>query len=222
MFKEVVGNKIKELRIQKGISQEKLANECGLDRTYITYVENARKNITIETLYKITQALNISLKDFFDIDESKFTVKKKEKLNLSLKDLVINKVYNNLEIASIFSCSTQGGMRVSLKEKTVTLINQEYSKVRPYNDSQISDEGIFIYTGMGLTGDQKVSYSNQNGKVAYSDKNGFRLYYFIGIGKNKYKYIGEVVKNGDFYFADEIDKNETLRKVVKFPLKLIR
>ncbi len=222
MFKEVVGNKIKELRIQKGISQEKLANECGLDRTYITYVENARKNITIETLYKITQALNISLKDFFDIDESKFTVKKKEKLNLSLKDLVINKVYNNLEIASIFSCSTQGGMRVSLKEKTVTLINQEYSKVRPYNDSQISDEGIFIYTGMGLTGDQKVSYSNQNGKVAYSDKNGFRLYYFIGIGKNKYKYIGEVVKNGDFYFADEIDKNGTLRKVVKFPLKLIR
>lgn len=113
-------------------------------------------------------------------------------------------------------------MRVSLKEKTVTLINQEYSKVRPYNDSQISDEGIFIYTGMGLTGDQKVSYSNQNGKVAYSDKNGFRLYYFIGIGKNKYKYIGEVVKNGDFYFADEIDKNGTLRKVVKFPLKLIR
>ena len=222
MFKEVVGNKIKELRIQKGISQEKLANECGLDRTYITYVENARKNITIETLYKITQALNISLKDFFDIDESKFTVKKKEKLNLSLKDLVINKVYNNLEIASIFSCSTQGGMRVSLKEKTVTLINQEYSKVRPYNDSQISDEGIFIYTGMGLTGDQKVSYSNQNGKVAYSDKNWFRLYYFIGIGKNKYKYIGEVVKNGDFYFADEIDKNGTLRKVVKFPLKLIR
>lgn len=222
MFKEVVGNKIKELRIQKGISQEKLANECGLDRTYITYVENARKNITIETLYKITQALNISLKDFFDVDESKFTVKKKEKLNLSLKDLAINKVYNNLEIASIFSCSTQGGMRVSLKEKTVTLINQEYSKVRPYNDSQISDEGIFIYTGMGLTGDQKVSYSNQNGKVAYSDKNGFRLYYFIGIGKNKYKYIGEVVKNGDFYFADEIDKNGTLRKVVKFPLKLIR
>ena len=30
MFKETVGKKIKELRIQKGISQEKLANECGL------------------------------------------------------------------------------------------------------------------------------------------------------------------------------------------------
>ena len=73
MFKETVGKKIKELRIQKGISQEKLANECGLDRTYITYVENAMKNITIETLDKITQALNVSLKDFFDMDEAQFT-----------------------------------------------------------------------------------------------------------------------------------------------------
>lgn len=221
MFKETVGKKIKELRIQKGISQEKLANECGLDRTYITYVENAKKNITIETLYKITQALNVSLKDFFDMDESQFTVKTKEKPNLTMNDLISNKIYNNLEIASIFSCSTQGGMRVSLKERTVTLINQEYSKVRPYKDSEINEDGSFVYTGMGLIGDQKVDYNNQNGKVAYSDKNGFRLHYFIGIGKNQYKYMGEVVKNGDHYFEDEIDNNGMLRKVVKFPLKLI-
>ncbi len=221
MFKEIVGNKIKALRMEKGLSQEKLANECGLDRTYITYVGNAKKNITIETLFKITQALNISLKDFFDMDESEFMPKKKEKLNLSMDDLEVNRIYNNLELASIFSCSTQGGMRVSLKNNTVTLINQEYSKVRPYNDTEIKSDGSFIYTGMGLEGDQQVSMNNQNGKVAFSDTNGFRLHYFIGIGKNQYKYIGEVKKNGDYYFEEEPDQNGIIRKVVKFPLKLI-
>ena len=47
----------------KGISQEDLAYKANLDRTYIAYVENAKKNVTIETLYKITQALDISLSD---------------------------------------------------------------------------------------------------------------------------------------------------------------
>ena len=57
MIKNDVGKRIKDLRIAKGISQEELALKCGLDRTYITYVENAKKNVTIETLHKITQAL---------------------------------------------------------------------------------------------------------------------------------------------------------------------
>ena len=47
--------------MEKGLSQEDLAYKSNLDRTYITYVENAKKNVTIETLYKITQALDIKL-----------------------------------------------------------------------------------------------------------------------------------------------------------------
>lgn len=75
---------------------------------------------------------------------------------------------------------------------------------------------------MGLRGDQEVKETNQNGKVANSDKNGYRLFYFVMIGPNKYLYKGECVKNGPFYYADEIDNNGNKRKAVKFRLKIIK
>ena len=221
MIKEAVGEKIKTLRIRKGMSQETLANECGLDRTYITYVENAKKNVTIETLYKITQALDISLKDFFDFNIPSLKEKKKEDVNITIDDLGVDMIYTNKEISKMFGCSPQGGMRVSLKNKTITLISQKNGKVNPYNDSTLSHDKSFIYTGMGLVGDQKVSNNNQNGKVAFSDTNGYTIYYFIGLNKNQYQYKGIAKLNGAFYFEDEVDKESNIRKVVKFPLKLI-
>lgn len=62
---EHVGLRIKELRTEKGISQETLAAKAGLDRTYITSVERGRRNISIATLKKITDSLDIRLYEFF-------------------------------------------------------------------------------------------------------------------------------------------------------------
>ena len=222
MIKEDVGKRIKNLRMAKGISQEDLAYKANLDRTYITYVENAKKNVTIETLYKITQALEISLSDFFDIDEtSNNEILKKVELNLSLNDLVKDNIYTNKELSSFFKCSTQGGIRISSKNKTVTLISHSSSKTNPYNDSEVKDNGTFIYTGMGLKGDQVVKPTNQNGKIAFSKENGYKLYYFIAVDKNKYKFIVEVKLVGDYYFEVEKDYEGNIRKVVKFPLQLV-
>ena len=64
-----VGNRIKQLRNEKGISQETLANRAGLDRTYITSVERGKRNITIVSMVKITNALEISLQDFFNFTQ---------------------------------------------------------------------------------------------------------------------------------------------------------
>lgn len=61
-----VGLRIRELRNQIGISQEALANKAEIDRTYVTDVENGRRNISIENLEKLINALEIQLKDFFD------------------------------------------------------------------------------------------------------------------------------------------------------------
>lgn len=65
-IKADVGLRIRELRNNIGISQEALANKAEIDRTYVTDVENGRRNISIELLFKITSALEISIKDFFD------------------------------------------------------------------------------------------------------------------------------------------------------------
>ena len=69
MIKIKIGNRIKELRKELGLSQEKLANNCELDRTYVASVENGKRNISIINLEKIVNALNVSLKDFFDYEE---------------------------------------------------------------------------------------------------------------------------------------------------------
>jgi transcriptional regulator with XRE-family HTH domain len=61
-----VGQRIREIRKELGISQEALANKAEIDRTYITDVENGRRNISIENLERILAALNVEFKGFFD------------------------------------------------------------------------------------------------------------------------------------------------------------
>ena len=66
MIQEKVGQRIRELRGQLGISQEELAAHANLDRTYITSVERGKRNISIVNLEKISIALEVPLKVFFD------------------------------------------------------------------------------------------------------------------------------------------------------------
>ena len=47
MIKQKVGARIRELRNDRGLSQEKLALAAGLDRTYIASVENGKRNIFV-------------------------------------------------------------------------------------------------------------------------------------------------------------------------------
>ena len=61
-----VGKRILHLRSDLGLSQEKLALKADIDRTYLTGVENGKRNISIKNIEKICKALEISLKDFFN------------------------------------------------------------------------------------------------------------------------------------------------------------
>jgi transcriptional regulator with XRE-family HTH domain len=65
-IKVEVGKRIRQLRNEIGISQEALANKADIDRTYVTDVENGRRNISIENLEKLVVALQIQFKDFFN------------------------------------------------------------------------------------------------------------------------------------------------------------
>ena len=137
--------------------------------------------------------------------------------------LSIGKEYTNEEMSECFGTSRQGGMRVSKKNKTVTIISvlKQRKETNPYKDSIIKEDGTFIYTGMGSVGDQVVRPSNQNGKVAYASSLGYRIFYFVSSKPNKYEFMGEAINNGECYFVDEEDVNGNIRKVVKFPLKLL-
>jgi transcriptional regulator with XRE-family HTH domain len=59
------GEKVREIRKEKGLSQEELAYRANLHRTYIGMIERAEKNITLLNIEKIANALEISVNDLF-------------------------------------------------------------------------------------------------------------------------------------------------------------
>ena len=66
MITEKVGARIKEIRAEQGISQEKLALKADIDRTYLAGVEQDKRNPSIKSLEKIIVALGITFHDFFE------------------------------------------------------------------------------------------------------------------------------------------------------------
>lgn len=60
-----VGKRIKELRAETGLSQEKFALKIGMDRSYFASVEIGKRNISLKNLQKIINGLEISFEEFF-------------------------------------------------------------------------------------------------------------------------------------------------------------
>ncbi|WP_374801275.1 helix-turn-helix domain-containing protein [Aerosakkonema funiforme] len=66
-----MASNLKRLRKELGISQEDLAEKCGLHRTYVGAIERSERNITLQTLEKLAESLGVSphdlLKDNSDV-----------------------------------------------------------------------------------------------------------------------------------------------------------
>ena len=59
----VIGQLIRTRRTQQKITQESLALQCGIDRSYMGRIERGEVNLTVEKLYEIANTLQISAKD---------------------------------------------------------------------------------------------------------------------------------------------------------------
>lgn len=68
-IKKRIGERIKEVRLQLGLSQEAVAYKAEIDRTFMNHVENGRRNVSVETLEKIIIAgLETTFQKFFESD----------------------------------------------------------------------------------------------------------------------------------------------------------
>ena len=65
-FQKLVGCRIRELRLEKEVPQQRLASECDFDKSNMARIEAGRSNITIGTLNKICNALEVPMSNFFD------------------------------------------------------------------------------------------------------------------------------------------------------------
>lgn len=64
-----IGRRIIQLREEKGLTTNRLANLCGLSQSFLRSVEMNEKGISVESLELICDTLKITLKTFFDIPE---------------------------------------------------------------------------------------------------------------------------------------------------------
>jgi len=60
-----IGNNIRKLRLSKGLSQEALALNSGIDRSYLGGIERGEHNVAVINLEKIAQALEIPIANLF-------------------------------------------------------------------------------------------------------------------------------------------------------------
>lgn len=58
---EKLGQNLKRIRIEKGISQNKIARILGIDRAFISNIENGKTNPTLATIAKIAKAIRVSV-----------------------------------------------------------------------------------------------------------------------------------------------------------------
>jgi transcriptional regulator with XRE-family HTH domain len=68
-IKQKFGKRVRTLRKEQWRSQEKFAQYVGLHRTYIGVVERGEKNISLENIEKIANALDEDIKNLFDFTE---------------------------------------------------------------------------------------------------------------------------------------------------------
>lgn len=65
MILNLIAHRIRQLRQQQNVSQEKFAYNIGMDRSYFASVESGKRNISIINLQKIVTGLGVTLEEFF-------------------------------------------------------------------------------------------------------------------------------------------------------------
>jgi 5-methylcytosine-specific restriction protein A len=132
----------------------------------------------------------------------------------SVPPLAPGTVLTNRQLAELFGCSTQGGMRRAKRTNALVITS---SRDGVYLDRW--QEGVLHYTGMGLSGNQSLARA-QNKTLAESSTNGVAVYLFEVFAPNEYTFLGRAVLDAEPYQEGQPDQHGALRQVWMFPLRL--
>ena len=105
----MIGKRIKELRVEKKMSQEQLALGSGIHPAYLGRVERGEKCASVETIFKLSKGLNVPASTIIDFDEpisvsKEKTIKRIEHILSELTDEMAADLADIVEkIAKIYS-----------------------------------------------------------------------------------------------------------------------
>lgn len=63
--RKIIGWNLRRIRVERGLSQERLALETGIDRSYVGRVERGMENVTVATLEAISNVLSVHVSELF-------------------------------------------------------------------------------------------------------------------------------------------------------------
>lgn len=161
-----IGNKIKQTRLQRKLTQQQIADECGISKSMLSRIENGHKATAVATLSKISECLNVSLSWLLEdqIEQDPVIVRK---VNRQRKIGNANMGYSFEMLAN--------KPNLSLVEPLIIDVPKtQYKKQQTYTHSQ--DEFIYILEGsIELFYDGKKYYM-EKGDSAYFQGTKSHLY----------------------------------------------
>ena len=116
-FKKLVGDRIRQIRKEKGLSQEELGYKSDLHYTHIGAIERAEKNWSIDTLIKVANGLNVTVNELLVFPS------KPEDIRILKKAIIAEIKESSPEALKIFSDLVKG-----VKSMEANLIIQKKSK----------------------------------------------------------------------------------------------
>jgi transcriptional regulator with XRE-family HTH domain len=88
-FLNYIGSKIRSARKSRGLTQENLAEKSGLQYTYIGGIERGERNISLQTLEKIINGLDITLIELFSEKIPSHKHENKDMIMASIQDILV-------------------------------------------------------------------------------------------------------------------------------------
>lgn len=58
--------RIRQLRKERGLTQEKLAENLGLNISYVAYIETGKRGLSLPVLFKVAKVFKVKVKDLFN------------------------------------------------------------------------------------------------------------------------------------------------------------
>ena len=117
-LRSAFGQKIRAIRKSQKISQEGLANRCGLHYTYIGAVERGECNLSFDNIHKIAKALGVPMGDLFTLPETKEMPSPDDALRAELLESILSHPNENL------------GLSVRVLTNAMSWIGKENTKPR--------------------------------------------------------------------------------------------
>jgi 5-methylcytosine-specific restriction protein A len=127
----------------------------------------------------------------------------------------VGEVYSRIDIHSKYGGQRQGGISTPKQFPVILLFTGESGEPYGYKDGW-TDEGVFLYSGEGQTGD--MPWMRGNLAIAKATDAGKDIHLFKYAGKGLVKYLGQMLYQG-YEIRDSLDINKQPRKAIVFKLE---